>query len=139
MNQSEKYLSELQEITKTIDALGPEQYVEQMREKRKEIEDMLLENCAFSIEAQIGLIIDYATILDAYHSQIEDDKSFKKEQYQHLIAASYAVGFLMGKGLDYCSALPSVALCGAFHELGESTLAKSLETRKTYPKTTPKN
>jgi hypothetical protein len=111
----------LQQSLKLINSIGPDEFAKIMSPKREEVEAIFQSSSPFTENNALKLIIDYALILNAFHS--EDAKNgMQRIHYQELLAACFCVGFSLGVGKDCVAALPMLALSGSYLELGKKLL-----------------
>ncbi len=91
----------------------------ELKNKRSDFEKTLINLNPFLKEECIKMIIDYAILLNCYHSKTPGNFTDKKEMMEHLIAATFAVAFTTANGVDVAKTLPILALSGVNIELAE--------------------
>jgi hypothetical protein len=122
----------LKESLKLINSVGAAQFAKKMSTRKKDIENLIHADSPFTSEENIHLIIDYAIILNAFHTKEREFDKSNVEYNEHLLSACFSVGFAMGKGTDVISALPMMALSGTHSDYGKEIISQ-------YFKNNPKN
>lgn len=89
-----------------------------LKSKKSDIEKELTRLNPFLESNTIKMIIDYATILNAYHS----DKISEDHLMEHVVAATFSVAYAIGQGKEITQILPVLAVAGIHEEIGKKIL-----------------
>lgn len=118
----QEYLQKIIESQQLIDSVGEAEFAKLMVDKRTEMEDLFRSYSPFVETNAINIIVDFALILDAYHSKQKKPNNKRREQYEHLLVSCFNVGYALGVGKDCPSALPIIALSGLNMDMGQKIL-----------------
>lgn len=89
-----------------------------LKSKRSEIEKQLATLSPFLQTNTVKMIIDYATILNAYHS----DNTLEDSSIEHIVAATFSVAYAIGQGQEITKILPILAVAGINEKIGKKIL-----------------
>lgn len=109
---------ELNKLLKDMASSDLAKVAADLKNKKTEIEKHLASLSPFLQNGVIKMIIDYATILNAYHS----DKASDNSSIEHIVAATFVVAYAVGQGQEIAKMLPLLAVAGANEKIGGKIL-----------------